>query len=78
MVRYLVTRHNIPIYRIHVIGLGDDMPVSTARTAAARAQNRRVEVKVFSEDGMTAALNSYSDSSASRSATEPPGPRLNQ
>lgn len=78
VVRYLVTRYNIPIYRIHVIGLGADMPVSTARTAAARAQNRRVEVKVFSEDGMTAALDGHSDSSASRTATEPPDPGPNQ
>lgn len=74
VVRYLVTRYDIPIYRIHVVGLGEDKPVSTARTARARAQNRRVEVKVFSEDEIEAALNSQPNNSASRSAIEPPAP----
>ncbi|PWU00902.1 MAG: flagellar motor protein MotB [Terriglobia bacterium] len=78
VVRYLVTRWDIPIYRIHVVGLGTEKPVSTARTAAARAQNRRVEVRVFSGDGIEAALNGHSENSASRSAVEPPAPTPNQ
>jgi outer membrane protein OmpA-like peptidoglycan-associated protein len=47
---YLVAKHDIPIYRIHMIGLGEQKPVDDGRTRAARAKNRRVEVKVFSAD----------------------------
>ena len=47
---YLVAKHDIPIYRIHMIGLGDEKPVDDGHTRAARAKNRRVEVKVFSAD----------------------------
>jgi OmpA-OmpF porin, OOP family len=47
---YLVAKFDIPIYRIHMIGLGEEKPVDEAHTRAARAKNRRVEVKVFSAD----------------------------
>jgi OmpA-OmpF porin, OOP family len=57
VVNYLVAKHDIPIYRIHMIGLGDEKPVDEARNRAARAKNRRVEVKVFSADQVTASLN---------------------
>jgi OOP family OmpA-OmpF porin len=50
VVQYLVAKHDIPIYRIHTIGLGDEKPVDTGHTRAARAKNRRVEVKIFSAD----------------------------
>jgi OOP family OmpA-OmpF porin len=57
VVNYLVAKHDIPIYRIHMVGLGDEKPVDDARNRAARAKNRRVEVKVFSADQVTASLN---------------------
>ena len=57
VVEYLVAQHDIPIYRIHMVGLGEAKPVDDARTRAARAKNRRVEVKVFSADQVTASLN---------------------
>jgi len=57
VVEYLVAKHDIPIYRIHMIGLGQEKPVDDARTRAARAKNRRVEVKVFNADQVTASLN---------------------
>lgn len=50
VVAYLVARHDIPIFRIHMVGLGKDKPLETARTAAARAKNRRVEVMLYSAD----------------------------
>jgi outer membrane protein OmpA-like peptidoglycan-associated protein len=56
VVEYLVAKHDIPIYRIHMIGLGDEKPVDEAHTRAARAKNRRVEVKVFNADNITANL----------------------
>jgi len=57
VVNYLVAEHDIPIYRIHTIGLGEEKPVDTARNRAARAKNRRVEVKVFSADQVMASMN---------------------
>jgi len=47
---YLVAKHDIPIYRIHMIGLGKEKPVDMGPGRAARAQNRRVEVKIYSAD----------------------------
>ena len=57
VVHYLVSKHDIPIYRIHMIGLGMDKPVDDAKNRTARAKNRRVEVKVFSADQVTAGLS---------------------
>jgi len=54
VVAYLVAQHNIPIYRIHMVGLGKDKPVDEARNRAAQAKNRRVEVTLFSADQSTA------------------------
>ncbi len=56
VVEYLVAKHDVPIYRIHRVGLADEKPADTGRTRAARAKNRRVEVKVFSADQATASL----------------------
>lgn len=47
VVTYLVAKHDVPIYRIHMIGLGQEKPVDEGKNRAARAKNRRVEVKVF-------------------------------
>jgi len=57
VVHYLVSKHDIPIYRIHMIGLGMEKPVDEAKNRAARAKNRRVEVKVFWADQVTAGLS---------------------
>jgi outer membrane protein OmpA-like peptidoglycan-associated protein len=56
VVAYLVAKCDIPIYRIHMIGLGQEKPVDEAHNREARAKNRRVEVKVFNADQVTAAL----------------------
>jgi len=70
VVEYLVAKHDVPIYRIHMIGLGEEKPVDEGHNRAARAKNRRVEVKIFSADQVTASLNgNQSDSTASRDAS---------
>ncbi|SPE40069.1 OmpA/MotB domain protein [Candidatus Sulfopaludibacter sp. SbA3] len=56
VVEYLVGKHDIPIYRVHMIGLADAKPVDEGHDREARAKNRRVEVKVFSADGLAASL----------------------
>jgi outer membrane protein OmpA-like peptidoglycan-associated protein len=50
VVTYLVAKHDVPIFRIHTIGLGEEKPVDEGKDRAARAKNRRVEVKVFTAD----------------------------
>jgi OOP family OmpA-OmpF porin len=50
VVSYLVTRHNIPVYRISMVGLGPQKQVEEGKTRAARSKSRRVEVKIFSAD----------------------------
>jgi len=63
VVQYLVAKHDVPIYRIHMIGLGKEKPVDDAKTREARVKNRRVEVKVFSADQATTSLG---DNAANR------------
>jgi len=60
---YLVAKHDIPIYRIHMIGLGQEKPVDDGHTRAARAKNRRVEIKVFSADESYSLSQTQSQSS---------------
>lgn len=45
--RYLATTHNIPVFRISIIGVGKDKPAEDNKTRAGRARNRRVEVRLF-------------------------------
>jgi len=47
---YLITQHSIPVFRIQDIGLGNEKPADTGRNRAARAKNRRVEVRMFTAD----------------------------
>jgi len=54
---YLVAHGEVPIYRIHMIGLGEQNPVAAGGGRAANAKNRRVDVKVFSADQVTAVLS---------------------
>jgi len=58
VVEYLVAKHDVPIYRIHMVGLGPEKPLDEAHNREARAKNRRVEVKVFSADGLATSLDS--------------------
>ena len=52
---YLVAQHNLPVYRIQIVGLGKDKPVDEGKGRAAREKNRRVEITVFSADGAQSA-----------------------
>jgi len=61
---YLVAQHNIPVYRLQIVGLGKDKPVDEGKTREARAKNRRVEVTVFNADTNVSAGAAQGASSA--------------
>ncbi|HYM09775.1 MAG TPA: OmpA family protein [Bryobacterales bacterium] len=47
VVRYLTEKYSIPVYRVHQIGFGKDMPAQASSRREARKLSRRVEVKVY-------------------------------
>src|ERR1700733_688828 len=48
VVNYLSTKYNIPPHKFYLIGIGKDQQVASDNTAAGRAKNRRVEIKLLS------------------------------
>lgn len=63
VMQYLVAKHDIPVYRIHMIGLGQEKPADTANDRAARAKNRRVEVTIYTAENTNAAATTTSSAS---------------
>jgi OmpA-OmpF porin, OOP family len=48
VIQYLASKYNVPANKIYVIGLGKDKPVEKNSTAKGRAENRRVDVRLMS------------------------------
>lgn len=47
VVQYLAAKYNVPPHKFYLIGIGKDVEVASNRTAAGRAQNRRVKVQLL-------------------------------
>lgn len=47
VIQYLASDKQIPAYKIYLIGLGKDKPVDSNKTAAGRAKNRRVDIRLM-------------------------------
>jgi len=48
--RYLAEQHNIPLFRMHILGFGEVRAVAENTTPAGRAQNRRVEIRLLTRN----------------------------
>jgi len=71
VIQYLAAEHNVPAYKIYLIGLGKDKPAESNKTREGRAKNRRVDIRLMtnSVDGTTPAQAP----AAAQTTTTPPG-----
>lgn len=54
VISYLVGSHDIPVYRIHMVGLGDQKLIDNGKGKKARQESRRVEITVFTAKPLSA------------------------
>lgn len=50
VVQYLASKYDVPAHKIYVIGLGKDKPVEKNNSASGRAKNRRVDVRLMTNN----------------------------
>lgn len=51
VVTYLAAKYNIPPHKFYLVGIGKDQQIADDKTAAGRAKNRRVSIKLLSNMG---------------------------
>ena len=53
VISYLVGTHDVPVYRIHMVGLGDQKLIDEGKGKEARKASRRVEITVYTAKPLT-------------------------
>jgi OOP family OmpA-OmpF porin len=54
VISYLVGSHDVPVYRIHMVGLGDQKLIDEGKGKDARKASRRVEITIFTAKPLSA------------------------
>jgi len=54
VISYLVGSHDVPVYRIHMVGLGDQKLVDNGKGKKAREESRRVEITIYTAKPLSA------------------------
>jgi len=67
VIQYLAAKHNVPPYRVYLIGLGKDNPVAQNTSSSGRAKNRRVDVQLLTNSLETASAQTKTPSPQSES-----------
>jgi outer membrane protein OmpA-like peptidoglycan-associated protein len=68
VIQYLASQHNVPAYKIYLIGLGKDKPAEPNNTREGRAKNRRVDVRL-----MTNSTDNSAPAQTTTGQATPPG-----
>jgi outer membrane protein OmpA-like peptidoglycan-associated protein len=55
VISYLVGSHDVPVYRIHMVGLGDQKLIDEGKGKKAREASRRVEITIYTAKPLTTA-----------------------
>ena len=73
VIQYLASKYNVPPHKIFLIGLGKDNPVATNASAKGRAENRRVDVRLMSNNATeTANASSQNNPPATQQTAQEP------
>jgi OOP family OmpA-OmpF porin len=72
VIQYLAAEKSVPAYKIYLIGLGKDKPVDSNKTAGGRAKNRRVDIRLMTNNGDATTAPAQGSGSATPTASANP------
>jgi OOP family OmpA-OmpF porin len=74
VVTYLASKYNVPTHKFFMIGLGEDKPATEEKGSKARAENRRVDVRLMTNiQDQSAQPGSQSQATPQQEQQQQPG-----